>query len=80
MTILEQTGGIVVVALLCSVMLLLDVSGIELIARKDLVLSLNLLIYKDLVKAFPSACYNQCYNKIASLRSAPNGQTSNYLC
>ena len=36
MTILEQTGGIVVVALLCSVMLLLDVSGIELIARKDL--------------------------------------------
>ncbi|MCH8175947.1 MAG: SLC26A/SulP transporter family protein [Proteobacteria bacterium] len=36
MAILEQTGGIVVVALLCSVMLLLDVSGIELIARKDL--------------------------------------------
>lgn len=34
--IFEQTGGIVVVALLCSVMLLLDVSGIELIARKDL--------------------------------------------
>ncbi|MCH8265414.1 MAG: SLC26A/SulP transporter family protein [Proteobacteria bacterium] len=36
MAIVEQTGGIVVVALLCSVMLLLDVSGIELIARKDL--------------------------------------------
>ena len=34
--ILQQTGGIVVVALLCSVMLLLDVSGIELIARKEL--------------------------------------------
>lgn len=32
----EQLGGIVVVALLCSMMLLLDVSGIELIARKDL--------------------------------------------
>jgi len=31
-----QLSGIVVVALLCSMMLLLDVSGIELIARKDL--------------------------------------------
>lgn len=34
--IFEQAGGIVVVALLCSVMLLLDVSGVELIARRDL--------------------------------------------
>ncbi len=34
--IFEQFGGIVVVALLCSMMLLLDVSGIELIAQKDL--------------------------------------------
>lgn len=32
----EQLGGIVVVALLCSMMLLLDVSGIELIAKQDL--------------------------------------------
>lgn len=32
----QQLGGIVVVALLCSMMLLLDVSGIELIARNDL--------------------------------------------
>jgi len=32
----DQLGGIVVVALLCSMMLLLDVSGIELIARRDL--------------------------------------------
>ena len=32
----EQLGGIVVVALLCSIMLLLDVSGIELLAKKDL--------------------------------------------
>ena len=32
----EQLGGIVVVALLCSMMLLLDVSGIELLANKDL--------------------------------------------
>jgi SulP family sulfate permease len=32
----EQLGGIVVVALLCSMMLLLDVSGIEVIAKKDL--------------------------------------------
>lgn len=32
----DQIGGIVVVSLLCSMMLLLDVSGIELIARKDL--------------------------------------------
>ncbi|MCI5108188.1 MAG: SulP family inorganic anion transporter [Pseudomonadales bacterium] len=32
----DQLSGIVVVALLCSMMLLLDVSGIELIARKDL--------------------------------------------
>lgn len=32
----EQFGGIVVVALLCSMMLLLDVSGIELIAKRDL--------------------------------------------
>lgn len=32
----DQISGIVVVALLCSMMLLLDVSGIELIARKDL--------------------------------------------
>lgn len=31
-----QLSGIVVVALLCSMMLLLDVSGIELISRKDL--------------------------------------------
>lgn len=34
--IFEQIGGIAVVALLSSMMLLLDVSGIELIARKDL--------------------------------------------
>ncbi|MFT4813187.1 MAG: SulP family sulfate permease [Paracoccaceae bacterium] len=34
--IADQIGGIVVVSLLCSVMLLLDVSGIELVARKDL--------------------------------------------
>lgn len=32
----NQIGGILVVALLCSMMLLLDVSGIELIAKKDL--------------------------------------------
>ena len=32
----EQLGGIVVVALLCSMMLLLEVSGIELLAKKDL--------------------------------------------
>jgi SulP family sulfate permease len=32
----EQLGGLVVVALLCSMMLLLDVSGIELLAKKDL--------------------------------------------
>lgn len=32
----EQLGGIIVVALLCSMMLLLDVSGIELLAKKDL--------------------------------------------
>jgi MFS superfamily sulfate permease-like transporter len=32
----DQIGGIVVVALLCSMMLLRDVSGIELIARDDL--------------------------------------------
>jgi SulP family sulfate permease len=32
----EQLGGIVVVALLCSMMLLLDVSGIELLAKQDL--------------------------------------------
>ncbi len=36
LAILEQIGSIVVVALLCSMMLLLDVSGIELIAKKDL--------------------------------------------
>ncbi|NKB35117.1 MAG: cyclic nucleotide-binding domain-containing protein [Pseudomonadales bacterium] len=36
MAISQQLGGIVVVALLCSMMLLLDVSGIELIARSDL--------------------------------------------
>ncbi|GJM13776.1 MAG: sulfate permease [Pseudohongiella sp.] len=36
MAIWEQLGGIVVVALLCSMMLLLDVSGIELLAKKDL--------------------------------------------
>lgn len=36
MAIWEQAGGIVVVALLCSMMLLLDVSGIELISKKDL--------------------------------------------
>jgi sulfate permease, SulP family len=34
--IAQQIGGILVVALLCSMMLLLDVSGIELIAKKDL--------------------------------------------
>ncbi|PCJ17414.1 MAG: hypothetical protein COA96_17790 [SAR86 cluster bacterium] len=34
--IMEQAGSIVVVALLCSMMLLLDVSGIELIAKQDL--------------------------------------------
>ena len=32
----DQLGGIVVVALLCSMMLLLDVSGIELLAKKEL--------------------------------------------
>ncbi|MBL4580236.1 MAG: SLC26A/SulP transporter family protein [Gammaproteobacteria bacterium] len=32
----EQLGGIIVVALLCSMMLLLDVSGIELLAKQDL--------------------------------------------
>ena len=36
LAIWEQLGGIVVVALLCSMMLLLDVSGIELLAKKDL--------------------------------------------
>lgn len=36
MAIWEQADGIVVVALLCSMMLLLDVSGIELIAKQDL--------------------------------------------
>ncbi|MEX0965373.1 MAG: SulP family inorganic anion transporter [Pseudohongiellaceae bacterium] len=36
MAIWEQFGGIVVVALLSSMMLLLDVSGIELIAKRDL--------------------------------------------
>ena len=36
LAISEQIGGIVVIALLSSMMLLLDVSGIELIARKDL--------------------------------------------
>ena len=36
LAIWEQLGGIVVVELLCSIMLLLDVSGIELIAKKDL--------------------------------------------
>ncbi len=36
LAISEQIGSIVVVALLCSMMLLLDVSGIELIAKKDL--------------------------------------------
>lgn len=36
LVIFEQIGGIAVVALLSSMMLLLDVSGIELIARKDL--------------------------------------------
>lgn len=36
LAISDQLGGIVVVALLCSMMLLLDVSGIELISRKDL--------------------------------------------
>lgn len=34
--VFEQFGGIVVVSLLCAMMLLLDVSGIELIARRDL--------------------------------------------
>jgi len=34
--VFEQFGGILVVSLLCAMMLLLDVSGIELIARKDL--------------------------------------------
>ena len=34
--VLEQLGGMVVVALLCSMMLLLDVSGIELIVRDEL--------------------------------------------
>jgi hypothetical protein len=51
----------------------------EWCGRGDLSLSLNLLIYNDLIKAFPGACYNQCYNKTASLRSAPSGQASNYL-
>lgn len=36
LAISEQFGGMIVVALLCSMMLLLDVSGIELIAKKDL--------------------------------------------
>ncbi len=36
MAVFEQFGGILVVSLLCAMMLLLDVSGIELIARKDL--------------------------------------------
>lgn len=36
MVIMEQADSIVVVALLCSVMLLLDVSRIELLAQKDL--------------------------------------------
>lgn len=36
LAISSQLGGIVVVALMCSMMLLLDVSGIELVARKDL--------------------------------------------
>lgn len=36
LAIWEQLGGIVVVALLCSMMLLLDVSGIELLAKKDM--------------------------------------------
>ena len=36
LAIWEQRGGVVVVALLCSIKLLLDVSGIELIAKKDL--------------------------------------------
>ncbi len=36
LAIWEQADGIVVVALLCSMMLLLDVSGIELIAKRDL--------------------------------------------
>jgi SulP family sulfate permease len=34
--VFEQFDGILVVSLLCAIMLLLDVSGIELIARKDL--------------------------------------------
>ena len=34
--IAQQTGGILVISLLCSMMLLLDVSGIELIASDDL--------------------------------------------
>ena len=34
--IINQIGGMAVVALLCAMMLLLDVSGIELIAREDL--------------------------------------------
>lgn len=36
MLILRQGGGMVVVALLCAMMLLLDVSGIEIISRSDL--------------------------------------------
>lgn len=36
MTILEQSGGILVVALLSAIILLLDISGIEIITRHDL--------------------------------------------
>jgi len=50
----QQLGGIVVVALLCSMMLLLDVSGIELIARSDLNPDheLQVMGYTNIVNSF----------------------------
>ena len=49
-----QLSGIVVVALLCSMMLLLDVSGIELIAREDLNPDheLQVMGYTNIVNSF----------------------------
>jgi sulfate permease, SulP family len=54
--ILDQAGGIVVVALLCAMMLLLDVSGIELIARKDLNPDheLRVMGYTNIINGFAS--------------------------
>ncbi|MDD9960403.1 MAG: SulP family inorganic anion transporter [Gammaproteobacteria bacterium] len=50
----QQLGGIVVVALLCSMMLLLDVSGIELIAKNDLNPDheLQVMGYTNIVNSF----------------------------